>query len=273
MMDINVYKEHLILSEKSPATIEKYIRDITKFLIFSDGVISKEIVLKYKEYLAQNYAISSVNSMLTALQLFLKYNNIYDIDIKLFKVQKNFLSTKELTKKDFIKLLHISRKKDQRLSLLIETIALTGIRISEHVFVTVESLKKQIITINLKGKIRSIILPKLLCIKLLNYAKKSDIKQGSIFITKNKKPLNRSNVWKQLKALCDLTDVKEFKVFPHNLRHFFARNYYRLEKDIVSLANILGHSNVNTTMIYTKLSEKEYRRKLNRLEKSYYFIC
>ncbi len=263
------YKLHLINEEKATATVEKYVRDVSEFAEWL-GVkeLEKSTVLAYKAKLTQEYAPASVNAALSSLNSFFSYMEWYDLRVKNLKIQKQiFVSTdKELTKAEYERLLSAAKdKKNERLYLLMQTICSTGIRVSEVRFITVEAVKRGIAEINCKGKRRQVFLPKQLCQILKQYIKKQKIKSDAVFVTKNGNPLDRSNIWSDMKKLCKAANVSEKKVFPHNLRHLFARTYYSLQKDIVRLADILGHSSVNTTRIYTMESGEIHRKQIQRL--------
>lgn len=267
--NIQAYKNHLIDEEKSSLTLEKYIRDIT---VFSEWIGNKPIektdVLSYKEYLTENYAPASVNSMLSSINSFFAFNEWYNLKVKTLKIQRQIFSgeDKELSKSEYNRLLCAAKSKgNEKLYLLMQTICSTGIRVSELKFISVESAKKKKAIINLKGKMRIIMLPDTLCRMLLDYAKSKNINEGCIFVTRNGKPLDRSTIWKLMKNLCKSAGVKKEKVFPHNLRHLFARTYYSLQKDIVRLADILGHSSVNTTRIYTMDTGIIHRKQIQKL--------
>lgn len=206
--------------------------------------------------------------MLSSINSFFEYNEWFDCKVKALKIQKQTFSAedKELTKGEYQKLLEAAKQiENQRLYYLMQTICSTGIRVSELKFITVEAVKSRQARINCKGKVRMIWLSGELCRVLLMYIKENNIKSGSVFQTRTGKPLNRSNIWSDMKKLCKLAGVSEKKVFPHNLRHLFARTYYSLQKDIVRLADILGHSNVNTTRIYTMESGIVHRRQIQKL--------
>ncbi len=263
------YKSHLINEEKAIATIEKYVRDVAEFAEWLGvKVLEKSIVLAYKARLIEEYAPTSVNAALSSLNSFFTHMEWYDLRVKNLKIQKQiFASTdKELTKAEYERLLSASKdKKNERLYLLMQTICSTGIRVSEVRFITVEAVNRGIAEINCKGKRRQVFLPKQLCQILRRYIKEQKIKSGAIFVTKNGNPLDRSNIWSDMKKLCKAANVSEKKVFPHNLRHLFARTYYSLQKDIVRLADILGHSSVNTTRIYTMESGEIHRKQIQKL--------
>lgn len=270
---IKQYENYLYAEEKSLATIEKYIRDITQFYEYLpvDKSITKEGVIDFKNSLLENYQMTSINSILAAINGLFCYLNIPECKVKRHKIQSSILGdeSKELTKAEYQRLLKVSKARhNEKLYLLLQTICSTGIRVSELQFITVEAIKKDRVTIRNKGKVRDIILPNQLKKMLVCYTKKEGIDTGVIFITKNHKPINRSNIWKMMKSLCIEADVAKEKVFPHNLRHLFAISFYQLEKDIVRLADLLGHSSINTTRIYTKTSHHSYEhvfKKMNLL--------
>lgn len=267
---LKAYKEELINDEKSTNTLEKYMRDIRHFWNFAqDRHIDKMLTLEYKAQLEKEYAAASANSMLAALNSFLRFADWQDCCVKQFKVQKKTYCSEEseLSKGEYLSLVKAAEdKKNERLSLLIQTICGTGIRVSEVPFITVEAARRGEAVVSCKGKTRKVFIVAALRKKLLKYAKKHGIRSGMIFITKHGRPMNRSNIWREMKELCRLAGVTAKKVFPHNLRHLFARTFYRIEKDIAKLADILGHSNVNTTRIYIISTGAEHRRKMERLE-------
>ena len=266
---IENFENYLINEEKTSATLEKYIRDIKAFFEWISGTeIDKQKVLNYKEYLIGKFAPTSVNSVLSSLNSFFEFNNWYELKVKMLKIQKQIFAQKdkELSKAEYERLLDAAKaKSNERLYLLMQTICSSGIRVSELQYVTVEAIKLRKATINCKGKMRIVILPKELCRMLTEYAKTQKITSGSVFVTKTGKPLDRSTIWKMMKALCECAKVSKYKVFPHNLRHLFARTFYTLQKDIVRLADILGHSSVNTTRIYTMESGEIHRRQIQKL--------
>lgn len=265
------YRNNLVEEEKSRATIEKYMRDIKLFYESLRGgkIVTKEAVVLFKESLAEDYKPSSVNSMLVAVNRFLEYLNIPQCKVRLFKIQKkNFGdASKELTNEEYKKILLAAKaKKNERLYMLIQTICSTGIRVSEHRYITVEALRAGKATVKNKGKIREIFLSQELRKMLTCYCRKNQIHKGAIFITKRGKPLYRSNIWSDMKTLCKDSGVDEHKVFPHNLRHLFAVTYYRLEKDLDTLASLLGHNSVDTTRIYTRQSGNKCTRILSKMQ-------
>ena len=265
---LNAFREHLIREEKSAATVEKYLRDAGAFLVYSMGcTISKEHTVSYKHALQeQGYAIRSINSMLASINSLLDFLGWSDCKVKNLRCQRQTYCTeeKELTKAEYLRLLDASKAQEQ-LNLVIQTICGTGIRVSELKFFTVEAISHGEVTVRCKSKTRTILVPGKLKKLLLNYAKKRGIRSGTIFITKSGKPLDRSNIWAQMKRLCSAAKVNPSKVFPHNLRKLFARTFYGIEKDIAKLADILGHSSIDTTRIYIMTTGTEHRRKIERL--------
>ena len=265
-----LFRNYLLEEERSAATIEKYGRDVLSFLSWlSDREeISKEVVVGYKQAIIGKYKTTSANSMLVSVNRFLDFIGKKDCQVKLFKIQRNPFRTKdkELTKEEYNRLILAAKaKSSSRLFLMIQAICSTGIRVSEHRFITREALERGRITIYNKGKERVVFLPKKLKKCLLQYCRQNGIYSGPVFVTKNGTPVNRCNVWAEMKALCKEAGVSPEKVFPHNLRHLFAVTYYRMQKDIVHLADILGHSNIEYTRIYTFTSEEEHARVLSRM--------
>lgn len=266
---IENFKIDLIEEEKAQATIEKYIRDILAFVKWLSGrTVEKQTVLEYKQKLIEKYAPASVSSVLSSLNRFFAFAQWFNCKVKSIKIQKQVFAKqeRELTKAEYDRLLAAALHKDnKRLYLLMQTICSTGIRVSELKFITVEAVKAQKAIINLKGKTRSVFLPDMLCKMLLRYIKEEKIKSGSVFVSKNGRPLDRCNIYHDMKKLCESANVDRSKVFPHNLRHLFARTYYSLEKDISRLADILGHSSVNTTRIYTMETGEIHRKQIQKL--------
>lgn len=267
---LNQFRQNLIDEERTPATIEKYIRDIQAFFhqLSDEIVVSREVVINYKKSLLEKYKSSSANSMLVALNRYFAFCGRLDLQVKLFKVQRISFreQNKELSIDEYKKLVRVAKAKNNgRLSLLIQTLCSTGIRVSEHQYITVEALVVGRACVTNKGKERVIFLSKDLRKQLKKYCSEKGIKSGPVFITKSGRPVNRCNIWKEMKALCSEADVDSQKVFPHNLRHLFALTFYRLEKDIVRLADILGHTNIETTRIYTFTTAEECIRSLSRL--------
>ncbi|WP_455436994.1 tyrosine-type recombinase/integrase [Hungatella hathewayi] len=270
-IQLEKFNQFLIDEERAAATIEKYRRDVQAFFTWlpEKTEVSKEMVLEYKRKLAAQYKSTSANSMLVALNRFFGFCGRRDLQVRLLKVQRvSFRErSREMSVEEYKRLVRAAReKKDERLSLLIQTLCSTGIRVSEHRCITVEALRSGSICIDGKGKERAVFLPKKLQKQLKHYCKERKITTGPVFITKSGKPLNRCNIWAEMKALCKNAGIEPQKVFPHNLRHLFALTYYRLEKDIVRLADILGHANIETTRIYTSTTEEECLRSLSRMK-------
>lgn len=218
--------------------------------------------------LQKKYAPASVNAALSSLNSFFVFNEWYDCKVKALKIQRQIFAerSKELTKAEYDRLLTAAKqKKNERLYYLMQTICSSGIRVSELSAITVDAIRARQATIKCKGKMRVVILPKDLCKMLIEYARRQKISSGPVFITKTGKPLDRSTIWKMMKALCESAGVDREKVFPHNLRHLFARTYYSIQKDIVRLADILGHSSINTTRIYTMETGDIHRRQIQKL--------
>ena len=266
---IDNFKMHLYEEERSDNTIEKYLRDIYSFTKYiGTKRLQKSDVLEYKQRLCENYSPRSVNSMLSSLNALFMYMNWYDLKVKTLKIQRRIFADKEkeLSKIEYERLLTAAQnKKNERLYYLMQTIASTGLRVSEIKYVTCEAVRQGQAVIDCKGKIRQIFLPKKLCQMLKQYIKSRNIKSGSVFITRSGKPLDRCAIWKMLKDLCESANVSKDKVFPHNFRHLFARTFYSLQKDIVRLADILGHSSVETTRLYTMESGTEHIKQLQKL--------
>lgn len=268
--EILKFKDYLYEEEKSEATISKYMHDVKCFYSFlpENKKVDKVALLEYKAYLSKNYKITSANSMLVALNSMLKFMNLTSLKLKLFKIQKSVFchESKMLTNKEYKKLLKVAKsKKKYRLYMLLQTICGTGIRVSEHRFITYEAIEEGKAIIHNKGKVRTIFIPDDLRKILLKYCDAMNIERGSIFITSSGKPMDRSNIWTAMKELCKEADVSTKKVFPHNLRHLFALTYYRLQKDVLRLADILGHSSVDTTRIYTMSDGSDCQKVLSRM--------
>ncbi|WP_367925443.1 tyrosine-type recombinase/integrase [uncultured Ruthenibacterium sp.] len=268
---IERYIERLRIEEKAEATLEKYRRDIYAFFNFlpPDKMLKKELLISYKKHLkSEKYAVSSINSMLVAVNGFVAYLGASDCKVKLFKQQRSTFcdENRELTREEYLQLVQAAQqKKDNRLALILQTICSTGIRVSELKYITVQALQKQEARVQSKGKLRKILLPKILCVRLLRYCRERSVRKGSVFVSRNGNPLDRTSIWASMKKLCRAAKVAAQKVFPHNLRHLFARTFYRRHKDIVRLADVLGHSSVDTTRIYTLTSGKEQMIQLEKL--------
>ena len=263
------FKEHLILEERSEITVEKYIRDVKAFTAYTQNTaVSKETVIAYKKHLQENYAVRSINSMLASINSLFMFLGWHDLKVKSLKLQQQVFcpEEKELTKAEYARLCRTAeRKHNERLNLILQTICGTGIRVSELQYITVEAAKNGEAVVNCKAKTRSVFIVKELKQKLLRYAAEQGIKNGMIFVTRTGKPISRTNIWREMKALCEEANVNPKKVFPHNLRHLFARVFYGIEKDIAKLADILGHSSINTTRIYIISTGTEHQKQLENM--------
>lgn len=263
------FKEHLILEERSEITVEKYIRDVKAFAAYAQNTsVTKETVIAYKKHLQENYAVRSVNSMLASINSLFAFLGWHDLKVKSLKLQQQVFcpEEKELTKAEYTRLCRTAeRKHNERLNLILQTICGTGIRVSELQYITVEAVKQGEAVVNCKAKTRSVFIVKELKQKLLRYAAEQNIKTGMIFVTRTGKPISRTNIWREMKALCEEANVNPKKVFPHNLRHLFARVFYSIEKDIAKLADILGHSSINTTRIYIISTGTEHQKQLENM--------
>ena len=267
---IQNFKKYLKEEEKSKNTIEKYMRDVWEFTTYMNGEeITKESVIAYKDKLiSKNYAVRSINSMLASLNSLFSFLNWMDCRVKSIKLQRQIYcpEEKELTKAEYMRLVNTAKQKgNERLNLILQTICGTGIRVSELQYITVEAVKNGEAVVSLKGKTRTVFLVKELKKKLLRYTAEQNISSGSVFITRTGKPISRTNIWREMKGLCEQADVNPQKVFPHNLRHLFARVFYGIEKDIAKLADILGHSSINTTRIYIISTGTEHRRRMENM--------
>lgn len=266
---IEDFRKNLELQEKSTSTIEKYIRDVKAFSVYAENAaITKEKVIAYKKYLGNNYAVRSVNSMLASINSLFSFLGWHDLRVKSLKLQQQVFcpEEKELTKAEYARLCKTAeRKHNERLNLILQTICGTGIRVSELQFITVEAVKNGEAIVNCKAKTRAVFIVKELKQKLLRYAAEQNIKSGMIFVTRTGKPISRTNIWREMKDLCEEANVNPKKVFPHNLRHLFARVFYGIEKDIAKLADILGHSSINTTRIYIISTGTEHRKRIENM--------
>ena len=267
---IKNFKKYLKEEENSKNTIEKYMRDVWEFTTYMNGEeITKESVIAYKDKLiSKNYAVRSINSMLASLNSLFSFLNWMDCRVKSIKLQRQIYcpEEKELTKAEYMRLVNTAKQKgNERLNLILQTICGTGIRVSELQYITVEAVKNGEAVVSLKGKTRTVFLVKELKKKLLRYTAEQNISSGSVFITRTGKPISRTNIWREMKGLCEQADVNPQKVFPHNLRHLFARVFYGIEKDIAKLADILGHSSINTTRIYIISTGNEHRRRMENM--------
>lgn len=263
------YSRYLFSDEKSEATIEKYMRDLRSFVFFVSGrAVSKELLIEYKKALAERYSLVSANSMIAAVNSFLRFMGWPDCCVKQYKVQRRMFypEDKELTKAEYFRLVKAARDRcNERLCLILQTICGTGMRVSELRYLTVEAVRRGEAVVACKGKRRVIFIVPELKRVLLQYAKKQGISSGMIFVTRTGKAVSRCNIWRDMKALCLQANVNPKKVFPHNLRHLFARTFYGLEKDIAKLADILGHTNIETTRIYIMTTGVEHKRKMTNM--------
>ena len=266
---INTYCASMLADERAAGTVAKYRRDVTAFACWLGGrPVSKENSTGWKAHLLnRGYAPRTVNSMLAAVNSFFRFAG-WNIKVKFLKIQRQLFrdATRELNRAEYTQLLAAARSNGQeRLALIMETLCATGIRISELRYITVAAAQQGKATISLKGKIRTILLSTKLCRKLLKYAKKQKIAAGEIFLTSSGKGISRRQVWHELKRLCAAAGVESSKVFPHNFRHLFATTFYKACKDIARLADVLGHSSIETTRIYLTVSGAEQARQLDRL--------
>ncbi len=264
------FRLYLTEEEKSTATITKYMHDIEVFSRFlgKDQLITKEKVLAYKHYLGDHYKVTSANSMLAALNKFLDWMGLGDCRVRSFKYQRQLFCEKsrELSKEEYGRLLKTARSMgNTRLEMMLQTICGTGIRVGELPYITVEAVKRGEAVVLGKGKRRVIFITAQLRRYLLDYCRRGHIKTGSVFVTRGGQAMNRSNIWTEMKRLGRAAGVESFKVFPHNLRHLFARICYQKKKDIAYLADILGHSNIETTRVYTISSGSEHKKMLASL--------
>lgn len=266
------YEEYLFEDEKRPATIKKYIGDIRKLQIYAAGrELTKKLMVEYKSYLMEerHYKERSVNSYLVAANRFLQYMGWGDVVVKLNRVQCEMFrpAEKTLTRGEYKRLVKTAQAVGkERLQMILQTICATGMRVSELQFVTVSAVNKGVLEIRNKGKARKVFMPNKLRVSLKRYIRKNGINSGTVFITTGGKAVDRSNIWREMKALCRMAGVEETKVFPHNLRHLFAQCFYEIEKDIAKLASVLGHSSIETTRIYIKTPGWEYLKMLEKME-------
>ena len=257
------YEDYLKKEEKSKATISKYLCDLRKLVEYADGrEISKGLMLAYKDKLLNKdgYKARSVNSFLAAANCFLEFMGWHDLKVKAYKIQQETFcpENKCLSKEEYYRLVEAAKKTGKiRLAMILQTICATGIRVSELAAVTVSSVRGNSVIIHNKGKIRAILLPDELRKELLYYIGRNGIQKGAVFCTASGKAVNRSNIWREMKALCKAADINEEKVYPHNLRHLFASVFYAIKKDIAKLADILGHSSIETTRLYIKATSRE----------------
>ena len=266
------YESYLKNEEKSKATISKYLCDVRKLINYLGGrEVKKELVLSYKDKLLNQdgYKVSSINSFLVAANCFFEYMGWLDLKVKTYRVQQETFCPENrfLSKEEYYRLVRAAKEAGKiRLAMILQAICASGIRISELKFITVESVQNNMIVIHSKGKVRRIFLPDKLRKELLYYIGRNGIRKGMVFCTASGKAVNRSNIWKEMKALCKKAGVAQDKVFPHNLRHLFATVFYNIKRDIAKLADVLGHSNIETTRIYIRTTGSEYMKHLNQME-------
>ena len=268
--NLEQFRTYLYTEEREPGTIAKYCRDVRAFLVWANGqAASKELTMAWKEHLrTAGYAPVTINSMLVALNCFLHHLGWDSFRVKTLRIQRQIFRSQEkvLTREEYARLVTAAYVLGrERLALLMETICSTGIRVSEVKYITVEAIQARRAEVSLKGKIRTILLPNKLCRKLQKYAKRQKIASGEIFLTRSGKGLSRRQIWAEMKGICRQADVCPSKVFPHNLRHLFARSFYRASRDIVQLADVLGHSTIETTRIYLISTGLEYIRRMDKL--------
>ncbi len=264
------YQKHLYEEERATATIKKYICDLKKLKEYASGrEITKELMVRYKEELRKKYKVTSINSFLVAANRFFEYAGWYGLRIKTYRIQKEIFvpENRDLSKAEYKRLVRLAlRKGKKRLAMMLQTICATGIRISELASFTAESIRDGIVEIYCKGKQRVVLLPKKLQKKLLQYIRENKIVTGMVFCTSSGKAVDRSNIWKEMKILSGEAGIALEKTYPHNLRHLFAKEFYKAGKDIAKLADVLGHSSIETTRIYMKTTVEEHRKQLDRME-------
>ena len=269
LYQLSDFARQLQEDERSPATIENYLRHIRAFAAWAGGqAVTKDLATQWKEHLISQYRPGTVNTMLVSLNRFFAFLGWYDCQVKTLRIQRRLFreDSRELTRAEYERLVSAAQASGrERLVLLLETICSTGIRVSEVKYITVEALKLGKAEISLKGKIRTILLPNKLCRKLLKYAKKQKTVSGEVFLTRNGKGMSRKQIWAEMKSICAKAKVAATKVFPHNLRHLFARVFYKACRDVAKLADVLGHSSMETTRIYLISTGVEHAHTLERL--------
>lgn len=268
--EFDQFEDYLRYDEREESTIEAYLRSLTRFAEWADGrAVTKELAMEWKAALSEaGYRPISVNAMLAAVNKFFTCMGREDCKVKYLKLQRQMFrkSEKDLSKEEYQRLVQAAHEKgDLRMELILETICATGIRVGELKYITVEAVRAGVAEIALKGKIRTILLPHRLCRKLQKYAKQQKIASGKLFLTQDGLPVSRQSIWTRMKALCEAAGVERSKVFPHNLRSLFARSFYGSCHDVVRLADVLGHSSIETTRIYLMSTGKEYLRQLDKL--------
>lgn len=267
---IAAYGRYLRMEERAAGTLEKYLRDIRRFAAWLDGrPVTKELAVAWKEYLVvQQYAPATINGMLAALNGLLGFLGWNECGVKPLKRQRSVFRSgeRELTRAEYLRLLEAARRAGrERLYLVMETLCSTGMRVSELRFITVETLERGFASVDCKGKQRTVLLTKRLRRTLTGYCRRRGIRSGAVFVTRTGRPLDRSNIWREMRSLCGQAGVDASKVFPHNLRHLFAVSFYNVEKDIAKLADLLGHASIETTRIYIMESSAAHAKRLERL--------
>lgn len=267
---INDYKQYLLMAEKAHATITKYINEVERLSEYLEhNALNKCALLEYRETLAENFSSRTVNTKLAAINGYLAFIGADEYKVQLLKVQRRAFidESRELSAAEYKRLVNAADASgNDRLSLVMQTICATGIRISELSYITTDAIEKHHTEIRLKGKSRTVLIPNKLCKKLAEYAARQRIDTGAVFRTKGGEPLDRANVCHDMKRLCDAAHVERSKVFPHNLRHLFARTFYSVEKNLPHLADVLGHSSIETTRIYVAASSRQYERMLDKMK-------
>lgn len=268
-IQLPAFEQWLANAEKSPATIRKYLCDVRRFASYAGSQpLTRTLVLRYKEALGARYAASSANTMLAALNAFFHFAGQLELCVRQFKVQRQAYvpAQRELSRAEYERLMQAAQCSGRpRLALILQTICATGIRVSELQHITVQAVERGEATVRCKGKTRTILLVHGLRRMLRAYARAHGIVRGPIFITKSRTPVSRTAIWRDMKALCQQAHVQPEKVFPHNLRHLFARTFYAAARDIAKLADVLGHASINTTRIYLATTCAEHRRNMERL--------
>lgn len=266
---IAAFGAYLRREEKSAATVGKYLRDVRAFARYlGEGEAEKAAVLRYKAELSSRYAPRSVNATLASLNSLFAFLGRHDCRVRSVRWQRQVFcpEERELTRAEYLRLCRAAKgKQNERLYLILQTICGTGIRVGELRYITVEAVGRGEATVTLKGKTRTVFIVPALREKLLRYASARGIRSGALFVTRTGKPLDRTNIWREMKALCRAADVNPRKVFPHNLRHLFARVFYGIEKDLAKLADILGHASIDTTRIYIVSTGTEHRRRMEHM--------
>lgn len=268
--NMKLFELYLLERENAPATIQKYKTDVRTFFRYlgDSQEITKECLIKYKNWLIENYALSSVNSMLVALNQYLVCIGLERWKLRRVKTQRKIYEDeqKELSIENYFQLIEAAREEGkERLALMMETMCSTGIRVSELSFFTVESVSSGIVRVWNKGKYRLVVLPEKLCMKLKQYIRKQNLQSGMVFVTRNGKPVDRSNIWREMKRLSEKTGIVREVIFPHNLRHLFGRTFFHLTRNLVLLADILGHSSLEVTRIYASDGIASWREKIEQL--------